>query len=695
MTGWRADLQITRTITQGKPVYVLYDPVSFRSHRLTLSDYQVFSKLTPQQTLGDIFDRCVVDGLLDQDEESIFYQFVSRLGQLGILTTQSQTPKQLYQRHQEGEALLRQSRWMSFLFATIPLSNPDRFLDRTIGRVRFLFTPIAFSVWLIGMLVALAMLIPRASEFWEPINGLLALKNAPFMLIAFIGLKVWHELGHGYACKLFGGRVPEMGCKLIVGMPLAYVDASAAWSFPRMRDRIMVMLGGMYFETIIAIPAAIVWAVTPNSPTGAFAYQLVLMAGVATFLFNLNPLMKYDGYFVLSDVVGIPNLRSRSTHELKRFAKRRFLGIDGGPSMATNHRDKTILMIYGVAATIYGQLLLLTIMLMIASQFGLIGMALAAFQIGSMIWKQAKTLKTYLWTANETEPIRDHAKRCGWGLAIATGVLSVLFPVPLKHRVSGVLSASQTTELRVATPGRVEMIVAPVPIEVRAGDPIARLVNGDIIAEADDATWQEHASHRAVQQVIATDQAEAARRLQTAITRTAFRGQAEKSRNELQIVAPHDGRLSRLIPQQSVGMFLKTGDPIATITQGRATVRAWINEEQLLTAKLDIGRRVSVRLQGNQATSFAGTIEAIAPANVNSFEDLSLTTIGEGEIAINPETGRSLEQIFRLSIELDAQHAHDVMHDARVTVRLSRKYESIGSWVFRHTWQFTKQIYAS
>ncbi len=83
-----------------------------------------------------------------------------------------------------------------------------------------------------------------------------------------LGLKVWHELGHGYACKLFGGRVPEMGCKLIVGMPLAYVDASAAWSFPRRRDRILVMLGGMYFELLLAVPAALVWAYWPHSALG-------------------------------------------------------------------------------------------------------------------------------------------------------------------------------------------------------------------------------------------------------------------------------------------------------------------------------------------------------------------------------------------------------------------------------------------
>ncbi len=165
------------------------------------------------------------------------------------------------------------------------------------------------------------------------------------------GLKVWHELGHGYACKLFGGRVPEMGCKLIVGMPLAYVDASAAWSFPRRRDRILVMLGGMYFELLLAVPAALVWAAWPHSALGACAYQIVFMSGVATILFNINPLMKYDGYFILGDMLGISNLQARSVQEVKRVLKARVLGIEGQANSTADARDRLIFLAMASRAT--------------------------------------------------------------------------------------------------------------------------------------------------------------------------------------------------------------------------------------------------------------------------------------------------------------------------------------------------------
>ena len=123
-------------------------------------------------------------------------------------------------------------------------------------------------------------MIRRFDEFAAPLSGVLAPSNLPLLWSLFVCLKLWHELGHGYACKCFGGKVPEMGVILVAGSPLAYVDATSTWNFPERWKRLVVMLGGMYFESLIAIPAVFVWAIAEHGVVASIAFQLVITATV-------------------------------------------------------------------------------------------------------------------------------------------------------------------------------------------------------------------------------------------------------------------------------------------------------------------------------------------------------------------------------------------------------------------------------
>ena len=254
------------------------------------------------------------------------------------------------------------------------------FLTRTAPRMKWLFSQGFVAIWLVAAVAALSIVFNRTDEFFKPFNSLLATENLPFLWLSFIGLKIWHELGHGYACKIYGGAVPEMGMLLICGTPAAYVDASAAWSFPERWKRLTVMLGGMYFESIVAIPAVFVWAFSASPMLSSCAYQLVMMASLITVLFNANPLMKYDGYFIAGELLGIQNLRGRSDQLIKDGLKKLFLGLE--PKASTlSFRERVILLVYGVAASIYKTLLVISIAVIIAMKFPFVGLALAAFQL--------------------------------------------------------------------------------------------------------------------------------------------------------------------------------------------------------------------------------------------------------------------------------------------------------------------------
>ncbi|MGB4737094.1 MAG: hypothetical protein WBH50_02850, partial [Fuerstiella sp.] len=233
----RSDLKSSRQVYQGTPVYVVHDPVGFRTHRLSVFQYRTLATLNEDLTLGQNFESQVAKGDFDRDEEELYLELILSFSRLGLLLLPGSNGAKLFEQHTKMQSMKRRGKAMGFLFMTIPLVNPDKFLTRTMHRMSWLFTKAFFVVWLLGMAAAGFVVLSRFSDLVQPLNGILATKNLPFLWLAFVGLKIWHELGHGYACKVFGGFIPEMGTILIAGTPAAYVDASAAWSFPERYKR--------------------------------------------------------------------------------------------------------------------------------------------------------------------------------------------------------------------------------------------------------------------------------------------------------------------------------------------------------------------------------------------------------------------------------------------------------------------------
>ena len=690
-TGLRSDLQITRQLTKGSPAYVIYDPVSFQSHRLSLTDYRVAACLDESRTVEQAFQMSVAEGHLDASDEADFFQFVLRLESLGLLTSSNHDSKALFNRFKQKTADSSKAKWLGFLFLTIPLSNPDKFLDRTINRFRFLFSFTALLVWFVLGCLAASLIIAKWSTFIEPLNGLLAIKNLFFMSIAFVALKVWHELGHGYACKHFGGRIPEMGCKLMAGMPLAYVDASTAWSFPNRNHRFIVMLGGMYFETIVAIPATFVWAFTPDSLIGACAYQLIFMAGVATVFFNANPLMKYDGYFILSDWLGIPNLRSRASRESMNLLKRYALGLNI-ESKASDAKERVILLSYGILSTIYTTTLMVSIPIMLASRFQVLGLLVGAGQLGVSFYAIPRKLHKYLLLSPETEPVRARARKVAYGLAVGVPLALLCFPVPTGLLIEGVVSADQSTVLRATTPGIVTSVNCQPRSSVVEGQPLVTIHNLDSETAAFTEALSAEAAKRNAHFVSRVNVTEAAKLQAAAIEHEALAATARSATAELTVRAPHEGRVTFIMPKRAVGTYVFTGDPVAKIVSGQTIVRAWLDEAQLQTARLQVGSKVNVRTADRSATNYRGTILSVAPANASEFEDVSLTTSGEGNILIHPVTGETTKSLFQLRISVPTLSSSATNQEARAFVMVGRNYESIGFWIVRNTRKFITSI---
>ena len=692
-TSLRTDLEISRQLTRDEPVYVLYDPVNFQAHRLSLQDYRVVAELSDAKTLETCFQSLVASNQLTPSDEEDFYQYVTRLENLGLLSTSKADADDLYKRFEAKLAAERKSKVFNILFLTLPLANPDKFLQRTLPTFRFLFSWPVFLLWLAAIIISSGIVIAKWEAFLQPLNNILAVRNLLFMSIAFVALKVWHELGHGYACKAFGGRVPEMGCKLIVGMPLAYMDATSAWSFPTRMHRVIVMLGGMYFETLVAIPAALIWAWNPDSFIGSCAYQLIFMAGVATLFFNANPLMKYDGYFIFSDLIGIPNLKARSAKELYSWYKLLFLGIPR-PKTAKSSESMTMV-IYGIASSIYGITLMISIAAMVAVKFHAVGLLLAAFQMGSLLFKNGRKLFKYLLYSDETEAVRGRARVLAGGLVVGLPMLLLFFPVPTGLRLSGIVTAERASVVRAATAGHIDSIEKEVGTSVQKGDTILRLTNLDTTVKGTTQEIASEAARRAAFFISKKDIDEGMKQLLVAKAKQLEAIAARREIDKLTIKAPHDGRLVNLLPDYHEGVFVDVGESVAKVVSGKTRVRAWIDEDQLKAARIRVGGSVQVRMVEDADRNLTGTVELVAPVSASEFQDLAVTTAGEGDIPIDQDSGKTQKPLFQVLVAVPSLESTEVAQDARAFILVGRNYESVGAWVLRSGRKFVNSIFVN
>ena len=699
MTGaLRSDLTFTRQIYQGEPVYMVHDPVSFKNFRFSTDDYRVAIGFSNQQMLGDVYKELVQKGTLADRSEEAFYKFVRQLHSMCLLTLPFNDGDSLFQRHEAITRSRARATVLRFLFVKIPLVNPDKFLTQTMPFFRWLFSPVFVFFWLIAFTAAGLVVFSRSTEFFEPLNGLLAAKNIPFLWLSLIGLKVWHELGHGFACKLYGGRVPEMGAMLLAGMPAAYVDASAAWSFRKRRNRLVVILGGMYFESIIAILSVFTWAFSTNALLSSCAFQLFVMAGIITIFFNANPLMRYDGYFILSELSGIQNLRSKATKQLHSFWKYIFLGLKTGDT-SIRSGERLFLMLFALAASIYKQVLIITIAVVLSYKFPIVGLSLAVFHVGTTVFSLIKKVYHYLLFHEETSQIRFRSRMVAGAAAISLPLVLFVLPMPGGIRIPAVVGFEVENVVRMGAPGFLKTVYAKSGARVAAGDDLIDSDNVELDDQLIEKQIKLNVSMLKSQSAYADDFENVAR------FKPVIRQQREElldSLSELQklsVKSQQDGWIAKIIDNRQIGRMLKKGDEIATIVDGKPILRAWVNGEQLKATGISTGSKVHFRLPGSSFMTGKARIQRVQPATKKQMRSLAVTQVTGETIVVDPLTKNPLEKIFEVQMAIEDHSLRNIQSNREwmqlgggASIRLDRNKESLGSWIVRRIRSFVQKV---
>lgn len=454
------------------------------------------------------------------------------------------------------------------------------------------------------------------------------------------------------------------------------------------------MLGGMYFESLVAIPSIIVWATMPNSFIGSCAYQLIFMAGVATLLFNANPLMKFDGYFVLSDLVGVPNLRKKSVQHFQGFLQRWLLGIRPA-STGLSLRERTFLVLFGLASTLYTTLVMISILGIVAYRLQVLGLVIGAMKLGGTLFKNLKRLFKFLLTSEKTAPVRTRARIAAVCVAIGIPVILFLLPVPTGIQVQGVVSAQKSTTIRANTPGILTHVGELNNQWVIEGQELARLENLEASTNRKVENITSDRGHRSALFVSRTDLAESAKlQSEAEFQRRSFE-LADERAGDLTLRAPHAGKLVFQVPDYSRGVFVQVGDPIAKVVSGKTVVRAYLDEQQVTHGKIQAGSEVHLRFYDNAAAPCMGVIQSVSQARVKQLEDLAISTASDGEIAIDPSSKKTQKPMFLVQVEVADIDSSDALQDLRAQLLIGRKYEPSGKWLWRTLVNFTNRIFAS
>jgi putative peptide zinc metalloprotease protein len=515
-------------------------------------------------------------------------------------------------------------------------------------------------------------------------------------------VKIFHELGHAFACKQFGrqagtgGEVHQMGVTFLVFTPLPFVDASSAWALTHKRHRILVGAAGMLVELAIAAMAAIIWIRTAEGTTlHALAYNIMFIASVSSLVFNGNPLLRYDAYYILLDVLEIPNLESRSKLYIGYLVKRYLWGLQNVHDPSHTKGEKGWLVFYAVASFVCRIIVFTAIIFFLGEKFFLIGALFGAIMLLRWLVIPVVRLVRYLGTSHELSKLRGRAIGTSTMIAMILIVMLGLLRMPDRYRVEGVVEPSDYAVIHMQTAGFVRHFLDTGSRAGPFGPPLIEASSPDLEAQRDELL----AESRRLQvnrQYAQTREAAKVQIMDEEIA--ALEEQIQRVNQDLQALslnAPISGIWVAPDIDRITGTYLERGQRIGVVAKlDHLRIRAVAGQGVAARLIKEAQPSVDIRVKGRPDIELVGRIETIVPAGQEELPSAALGYAAGGSTQVDledPSGRRAAEPFFEILVvpSLTDQRAGRVLPGQSMVLR----FESFPKPLLVQGWRAMLQLF--
>ena len=686
----RRELGATPQIYDGQPYWVIKDTLALRYYRFTQEEYFLLEQLRQGTTLGALklaHHERFKGALLTNQEVGTF---IRQLAEKNLLIpTHARRDEILYQADRRRWRKRLAGNLSNFMFFRLPLWDPDRFLEKLNRRTGFIWS----KLFLLGYLVLMGLALGIVIKNWHAYSymfheNFFTVRNLPLAFASLWLIKAIHEIGHGLICKHYGGEVHEIGFLFMVFTPFLYCNVTDSWTFRRKVHRILVTSGGILTELLIAALATVLWYFTrPPGLLHALAFNLMLVGSVSTVLFNANPLLRYDGYYILMDIIEVPNLRQRAS----TFVRNGMLRLLGGnpPEMAEEHRFRTVFPVYAVMTFVY-QWFIKVVMIMFVYEllaglgFTVLGRFLAAASVLTLILQPLKQSGSVLF--QQRRQLGLSRVRILLLLALVSlGAVGALFwPIEQHVTLSFILEPARVHWERAGVAGELAWEKkAGVPLvrenlQVTPGKaPLARLTNPELDYNARALVAKIEETQANLAAVRNLGQAQQARQLEERLG--ALREEQRLLNEQIQALAtlpPFAGRVLTADKEMDAleGGFLERGSPMFLLADtSELLAKVWVPEKTWArifpkphgreATAAELNQQAQLLLYAFADRPFTGRVTAVSQRreeNMGEFEEkLALSNKVGGEVLTeyDPQSGceKPLEAVYEVTISLDGK----------------------------------------
>jgi len=566
----------------GSPTWTLEDPARARFFRIGWSEVEMLARWDlgdPEAIVAAVNRETPLDIEVEDIEE-----FAKFLAASNLLQVRGADGNERLKR-QADATKMGWAKWLlkNYLFVRIPLVRPEKFLNAAMPFVAPLYSGWFFALTLMAAVTGLFLVARQWDTFIHTFLHFFSLEGMALMGIALLGSKVLHELGHAFTAKRFGCRVPTMGVAFLVMWPVLYTDTSGAWTVPDRRKRLAIGAAGMGAELALAAYATLLWSFLPDGPVRSAVFLLATSTWILTLVVNLNPCMRFDGYFLMADLLDIANLQDRSFRLARWWMREKLFALGEAKPETFEPKMERTLILYAFATWIYRFFLFLGIAILVYHVFfKVLGIFLMivelAWFIGRPIWNELQEW----WKRREAYQLNLNT---GITLTVlVTALVLVVFPWRGTIHAPALLRAEDQGQLYAPGDSRLSEVLISPGQSVTEGEVLFRFTSPDLehrLTQAarriDTLRWQ--ATFHALDGELSANRQIVWQELETALAeRTAL----ERERARLTITAPFAGTVAEKAWPLIPGEWMPEGEWLGTVVSpGTALIEAYVPEADL------------------------------------------------------------------------------------------------------------------